>query len=170
MLYLMIPEWDPLTGNLPEGVHQAEWTEVVDRLGFTKRRLELLTGLQSGLSILREYGCEQVWLDGSFVSDKPEPGDFDCCWDHASTRFPSLVADHPIFFDFSNGRRAQKQRFGGEFFLAHDPAEPAGTVFLDFFQRDKFTGDRKGVLLFRPSAFMMEIVVVTPQEVSHSHH
>jgi hypothetical protein len=35
MLYLMIPEWDPLTGNLPEGVHQAEWTEVVDRLGFT---------------------------------------------------------------------------------------------------------------------------------------
>lgn len=54
--------------------------------------------------------------------------------------------DYPTFFDFSDGRRAQKQQFGGEFFLAHFPADPIGTLFLDFFQTDKQTGNRKGII------------------------
>jgi len=61
------------------------------------------------------------------------------------TRIASLQTDFPVFFDFSNLRRAQKQRFGGEFFLAHYPADLVGTAFLDFFQIDKYTGNRKGI-------------------------
>lgn len=41
----MIPDWDSATGNLPEGIHQAGWKEVEERLGFNPRRRRLLQGL-----------------------------------------------------------------------------------------------------------------------------
>jgi len=40
----------------------------------------LLQGLGDALGILQAHGCERVWVDGSFVTDKPDPGDFDCCF------------------------------------------------------------------------------------------
>jgi len=143
----MMPEWDPVTGNLPEGVYQAEWNEVKERFGLTPRRRRLLEGLGYALEILRSYGCRRVWVDGGFVTAKPEPGDFDCCWDYSGTRIASLQTDYPVLFDFSDQRRAQKERFGGEIFLAHHPADALGTLFLDFFQRDRYAGDRKGIIL-----------------------
>jgi hypothetical protein len=143
----MIPDWDPTTGNLPEGIHEAEWDEVEERLGFTAHRRQLLRGLREALYVLRHYDCQRAWIDGSFVSDKPEPGDFDVCWDHRGTRIATLQTEYPVFFNFSNRRRAQKERFGGEFFLAHYPADLLGTRFLDFFQTDRYTGDRKGIIL-----------------------
>ena len=52
----------------------------------------------------------------------------------------------PVLLDFRNGRAAQKARFGGEFFIAHRAATPSGTRFLNFFQRDKSTGEAKGII------------------------
>lgn len=144
----MIPDWDPANGNLPEGIYQATWKEVDERLGFTPRRQRLLRGLGEALDMLRQHRCERVWIDGSFVTDGPEPGDFDCCWDYRGVALASLQTECPIFFDFTDGRRAQKQRFGGELFLAHFPADPIGTLFLDFFQIDKRTSNRKGIIRF----------------------
>jgi hypothetical protein len=48
--------------------------------------------------------------------------------------------------DFSNRRAAQKARYGGELFPAETAAEPAGTTFLDYFQRDRDTGTPKGII------------------------
>lgn len=162
----MIPDWILRTGNLPEGEHPVEWHEVVERLGFTDRRRQLLQGLADALGILQRYDCQRVWVDGSFVSDKREPGDFDCCWDYAGARIASLQADFPVFFDLSNQRHAQKQRFGGEFFLAHRPADPVGTLFLDFFQTDTYTGDRKGILRVDLISEGNEWPVNAPHEVN----
>jgi len=142
----MIPDWDSATGNLPEGIHQSDWKEVEERLGFNPRRRRLVQGLGEALDILQRNRCERVWIDGSFVTDEPELGDFDCCWDFRGAAIAGLQMDYPIFFDFSDGRRAQKQRFGGEFFLAHVPADLIGTLFLDFFQTDKRAGNRKGII------------------------
>ena len=52
----------------------------------------------------------------------------------------------PVFLDFSNSRARQKQRFFGEFFPADLPEGATGRTFLEFFQTDKETGDRKGIL------------------------
>lgn len=49
--------------------------------GFSKRRRELLSGLRSALRALRTAGCHQLYIDGSFVTAKGEPGDYDACWD-----------------------------------------------------------------------------------------
>lgn len=58
-------------------------------------------------------GCPRVWLNGSFVTAKDEPADFDACWD---TDGVDLDALDPIFFDFADGRANQKASFGGELF------------------------------------------------------
>jgi hypothetical protein len=52
----------------------------------------------------------------------------------------------PVLLDFREGRRAQKERFGGELFIAQRGADPGGTRFLEFFQRDRDTGEPKGIV------------------------
>src|SRR5437016_306346 len=42
----MIPPFDPVTGALPPGIHEATWTEVVERYGFNENRLSLMAGMQ----------------------------------------------------------------------------------------------------------------------------
>lgn len=75
----------------------------------------LLLGLREALGLLADAGCRTAYLDGSFVSAKEVPGDFDVCWDVTGVD-PDLL--DPVFFDFSASRRAQKMRFGGELFPA----------------------------------------------------
>lgn len=52
----------------------------------------------------------------------------------------------PVLLTFANRRAAQKERFGGELFPADWEADPHGTRFLDYFQQDSVTGERKGIV------------------------
>ena len=131
------------SGNLPEGVHEATWQEIVDRYGTTDRRRELLEGLRAALDSLRDAGCPRAYIDGSFVTSKDEPADFDACWEMAGVD-PDLL--DPVLLTFANKREEQKARFGGELFPAEWGADPDGTRFLDYFQQDKVTGERKGIV------------------------
>jgi len=141
----MIPEW--LSGrDLPRGVHFATWREIEDRLGFNPRRQRLLAGFRRACEELRKAGCRLVYLDGSFVTQKERPGDFDACWDVQNVDDDKL---DPVFWDFSRGRAAQKQRFLGEFFPAQLPEGATGRVFVDFFQVNKLTGEPKGIVAIR---------------------
>lgn len=74
----MMPPFDA-TGNLPPGIHEATWEEFVARYGATSRRLTLLAGLKAALDALRTAGCQRAYIDGSFVTNKAIPGDFDGC-------------------------------------------------------------------------------------------
>jgi hypothetical protein len=141
----MIPAW--LTGgDLPAGVHFATWREIEDRLSFNLRRQRLLAGFRQGCEELRKAGCLLVYLDGSFVTRKEHPGDFDACWDIQNVDDEKL---DPVFWDFSRGRAAQKQRFLGEFFPAQLPEGATGKAFVNFFQVNKLTGEPKGILAIR---------------------
>ena len=103
----MIPPFDPLTGRLRVGEHLAEWDEVVERFGWNERRRRLIDGLADALVLLVEAGCRRVWLNGSFVTTKDEPGDFDACWDQTGVDLGVL---DPVLLDLSAGRAAQKAR------------------------------------------------------------
>lgn len=83
---------------------------------------------------LRRAGCRRVWIDGSFVTTKRNPSDFDGCWDYEDVALGLLRKT--ALLDFSNECQAQKAKYEGEMFPAHWPADAAGTVFLEFFQRD----------------------------------
>lgn len=141
----MIPEWTN-DGDLPPGVHFATWEELEERLSFNARRQKLLAGFREACDLLRQAGCRLVYLDGSFVSCKSQPGDFDACWDIQGVEEEAL---DPVFWDFSQGREAQKRRFGGELFPAQLPEGATGRTFVEFFQVNKLTGKSKGIVGIR---------------------
>ena len=138
----MIPLFDS-TGNLPPGVHWATWPEVVDRFGTTRYRQRLLAGLKAALEALRAAGCRTVYIDGSFITAKEVPNDFDGCWDIDGVD-PALL--DPILLTFDHGRAAQKAKYLGELFPAQLSEGGSGTTFLEFFQIDKESGNPKGII------------------------
>jgi hypothetical protein len=138
----VLPPFDPDTGRLPVGVHEATWDEVVDRFGWNPRRRQLLDGFADAVDALTEVGCRRVWLNGSFVTAKEEPADFDACWDSEGVDVDAL---DPVLLDLSNGRAAQKARFGGELFPNVVEAT-SGLSFSDFFQNERDTS-RKGIVV-----------------------
>lgn len=142
-----VPEFENF-GNLPAGVHESNLVEVESRFAYNAKRVRLLDGFRDACRSLKQAGCSRVYLDGSFVSVKPEPGDFDACWEANNNVDPDLL--EPELLDFRNGRKAQKARFGGELFLADEVADfdlsGKPILFVAFFQRDKITRAVKGII------------------------
>jgi hypothetical protein len=126
---------------LPPGVHAATFAEIEATFAINTVRRDLFGGLMVGTSALARAGCAQVYVDGSYVTGKPIPGDYDVCWEPAGVDRRKL---DPVFFDMSNRRAAQKARFKGEYFPVEKDAN--GYSFVDFFQREKFSGGTKGIL------------------------
>ncbi len=137
----MIPPFDQ-NGNLPPGEHPCTWDELENRYATTNQRINLLNGLQAALENLNTAGCHTVWIDGSFVSDKPQPQDYDACWDSDNVD-PDLL--EPTLLNFTHPRNAMKRKYRGELFIADLPATPYGETFLEFFQKDR-AGNAKGIL------------------------
>jgi len=138
----MIPDFDT-DGNLPPGVHWASWQEFVQRFGVSPHRDKLLIGLKSALDRLKAAGCQAVYIDGSFVTTKSVPNDFDACWDIEGVN-PDLL--DPILLLLKDGRVAQKAKYFGELFPAQFSEGMTGLRFLEFFQIDKETGKLKGII------------------------
>lgn len=141
----MIPDFNNI-GNLPPGVHDATWDEIVQRFGWTSRRCELLDGLKAAVESLRQAGCRRVFVNGSFVTNKDEPGDIDVAWDPEGADVDRLLELEPVFGDFEDRRAAQKAKFGCEFFPASFAADLVGNTFLEFFQIDRETEAEKGIV------------------------
>jgi hypothetical protein len=138
---VMLPDLES-GGVLPPGIHMATWDEIVARFGDSTHREELLGGLRAALEDLRAAGCELVYLDGSFVTDKEVPNDFDLCWEMAGVNVALLK---PVLRDVSPPRAAQQARYRGDI-LPNVTERSSGAPFVDFFQRDKVTGGTKGII------------------------
>lgn len=79
---VMIPAFNEI-GLLPPGIHQASRSEFAERYGGTTWRDRLLIGLKAAVDNLKRAGCHTVYVDGSFVTAKEFPNDFDACWEEA---------------------------------------------------------------------------------------
>ena len=133
-------------GNLVKGVHQISWDDFVTEYGYTDQRIELIKGLEIALSQLQDCGCKKVYIDGSFVTKKVVPGDYDACWEHEGVDIDKLRRDYPLFFDFDNGRMSQKSAYKGEIFPARVPAAVNPILlFINFFQLDR-DNQAKGII------------------------
>lgn len=129
---------------LPPGQHIATWDEVTQRFGGNTRRDRLLNGLREAAANLRDAGVRSLWLDGSFVTGKPEPNDWDGVWD---TTGADLAKVDPVLidrYDMATGRYRQKAKYGGELLIGIEGS--SGKPFHEFFQQDK-NGDVKGIVL-----------------------
>ena len=130
---------------LPPGIHEASLDEVESVFGSDAHRRHLCDGLRRGCQALHLAGCQCVYLDGSYVTEKPKPNDFDACWDPTGVDLTRL---DPVLMDFSHGRRNQKAKYAGEFFPSVALADGTRTL-LEFFQVEKITGLEKGVIRIR---------------------
>ena len=149
----MIPPLVTLEGSpwtvLPPGVHRAGLDDVKIAYATNAWRRDLFGGLVDAAARLRSAGCSTIYLDGSYVTGKPRPEDFDACWDPIGVNHGKL---HPVFFEFRNGRAAQKAAFKGEFFPSSMMCVDVSQAFVEFFQIDRFTGRKKGIIAISLSA------------------
>ena len=128
---------------LPQGVHEASLTEVESRYATNAVRKKQMIGLKKMITALQKAGCRSVFLDGSFVTDKEKPGDFDLCWLPVGVDAAKL---DPVFLDCSpDGRKKQKAKYDGESFPSMANAGN-NTFFFNYFQKDKFTQKPKGIV------------------------
>jgi hypothetical protein len=65
-------------GYRPEGLHLAGEAEITLRFGSatSKRRIPAMR-LRRWIQLSRSVGARRLFIDGSFVTAKPEPGDID---------------------------------------------------------------------------------------------
>lgn len=125
---------------LPPGIHDATLEEVEARFATTPHRAWLFGGFLRVVEQLRRAGCTTVFLDGSFVTAKPHPGDFDGLWDLSGVDPARL---DPVLLDFDDKRAAQKAKYFGEMFLMQLPHQPG---LLSFFQKEKYSDAPKGIV------------------------
>lgn len=133
---------DPNTGYLLPGVHDARWSDVAGRFCGNSHRVRLLAGLLAACRNLVGAGCRELLLDGSFVTAKPLPRDYDGAWETVGVDPDRL---DPVLLDFRNRRAAMKAKYLGELFPASASAAP-GVLYRDFFKTDR-NGVEKGVVL-----------------------
>ena len=102
-----------------------------------------MTGFRAAIENLKDAGCRTVYLNGSFVTNKTHPNDYDACWEEAGVDPTAL---DPVLLTFDLGRTAQKAKYLGELFPASVIADADSLSFLEFFQTDKETASPKGII------------------------
>jgi hypothetical protein len=140
----MIPE---LTreGLLPPGIHEATLGEVRRRFGGSNQvRLSLMKGLSEVVVRAKRAGAKYMLVDGSFVTDKKDPGDWD-----AVLVFPvecNAASEDAVLL--TDRERIRKDHGGDLFTITEDDQE-----VLEHFVKDVFGTDRekrpKGLLCLR---------------------
>lgn len=123
----MIPRFNK-DGYLPAGIHKATVKEIKQRFGGeTPKREELSQKFESLIQFLRKHKktIERFILDGSYVTSKKDPGDFD---------YILIVKDD---FDIFSPQ-AQVLLFSEKIFGAH----------MLFVKEDDVIGSRKAIDFF----------------------
>lgn len=137
---------------LPEGHHAAEWEEIVTVFGGEpgSKRAQVLTNLLEWRDSVRAKGLAGLLiLDGSFISAKLEPGDFDTIF-VMEEGMESILAQDVEAALLVNYVYC-KQRGWGDIFMFSESAVRRFPLMcrLDGFDHDKVTKEPKGVVEVR---------------------
>ena len=129
-----IPEFDE-HGHLPAGVHDCTLSEIGPRFGWNDRRENLVDGLVKCVqNEIRPRFQEPVIVDGSFVTDKLEPGDVDIVLDLQDA--PIDVILRGVDFGQTNKERIDS-KYGVDFWVQ------IPGVTQDFSKFFQYLGDKR---------------------------
>jgi hypothetical protein len=144
-----IPPFDDETGYLPPGEHEADWTEVYQRFGWTYRRRMILAGLRAVLDRLWERSVTTCWFDGSFVTSKQRPRDVDVIY------LPPPGSDVTAWGDLSPTNRSRLKDLRQVDLWPYPSPQPGGfrkpmamETILEFFSHDR-DGRPKGLIIYK---------------------
>ena len=147
----LIPAFESDTGALPAGNHQATLEQIERRLGFTPRRRWLFKGLSVAVEAFRAAGIEEIYIDGSFCTEKPDPGDIDGYWVEPNEGVYDRIDPYWIDFELVFVPHVRKWKWrmwadhGVEFFIHPAMRATAERGFPEFFRQDR-NGQPRGVI------------------------
>jgi hypothetical protein len=118
-------------GYLKSGIHLMSLRCFHDNFGTNPHRINLLYGFKSLLVMLMAIGCKEIYIGGSFVTNKEYPNDIDGCFDGMG-----IWSLDPIFVDRLDEQRV---RFGCELRVDYMSA------FQGFLQRNR-DGESIGII------------------------
>lgn len=123
------------------GIYEFTMEKVEAKFAKTPERRRLFEGFRQLATDLKEAGCRRIFLDGSFITGKEEPGDFDACWE------PFKIVRQPkdaLLLETSyEGVKARKERYLGDVFPRHTPKYGDR---VETWQLDERTSKRKGII------------------------
>ena len=93
---------------------------------------------------LKAAGCRTIYINGSFVTSKTYPNDFDACWDIDDTDFDYLRIHAPRLLNYTDSA-AQKAMYGGEIYFSEQRVGSYEETSIEFFQKDR-SKNRKGII------------------------
>jgi hypothetical protein len=135
-------------GYLPGGIHDADLDEIGRTYATTIHRSNLFGGLLRFTAYIKGFGCVRfIYVDGSFVTDKPVPGDVDAVIE--LPQFPGALSG--MMNQILNEKRSKDLYHVHPFTVLH--STQGG--YVDFFQRLRTQeaaskklppGFRKGIL------------------------
>ena len=134
---IVIPDFDK-NGNLPPGIHEATIQEVEAHFAHNMHRKRLFEGLLKVLKILEGCGCPEVYLNGSFITLKSEPKDYDLCYE------PTGIKGTEAFKQFLETRDERKEKYFGDIF-PRLPQPPYEMDHVEDWQTDR-DGEIKGIV------------------------
>ncbi|WP_442932755.1 DUF6932 family protein [Microcoleus sp. herbarium13] len=77
-----------------------------------------------------------MYINGSFVTSKVAPQDFDACWDRDEVDMNYLKTHAPRLRNYAD-RSAQKAFYRGEIFPSDQPVGSYDLTSYELFQRDR---------------------------------
>jgi len=137
----LIPRFNT-KGTLPPGIHESTIEEFEERFAITNIRKRMFKGLLALIMDLKRIGCRTIYIDGSYVTNKPIPGDIDVCWDDNGIEYPYALLMLPILFA---DLKDQRRKYDCEIFQAYDKVIGKSMRFIDFFQIDIYS-QPKGII------------------------
>jgi hypothetical protein len=142
----MVPVFNK-DGALPPGEHEVSLAEFEDAFVYNDRRREIFTGFLKLINDLRSINCRLVYVDGSYVTDKEEPGDIDVCWhEDEFIDWDRVGRELQILLDLDYPRDWQQLVYNADVFPANVLENDSKKLFKDFFQQHKETGNPKGII------------------------
>ena len=110
----------------------------------------MIDGLRDALESLTTAGCRLAYINGSFVTSKPVPNDYDAYWEEDGV--DPMVLD-PVLLTFDPGRATQRAKYMGELFPASYIADANGVSYIEFFQADRENQRQKGIIAINLRGF-----------------
>lgn len=133
---------------LPDGDHMATWQEVQDRFGQTASRRILCDQLNQ--LILAARGCDFLWvyIFGSFISGKPDPGDVDLMWVYRAEQLEFMRPECRDLIDYQR----MKSRFAWDVFCCSDSPDVVAYL-LQGWRKNKAKTKERGIIKIDLQAF-----------------
>jgi hypothetical protein len=133
---------------LPEGIHDCDPAEIKARFGSfqgSDRRPQLFARLEGFVAEVRAAGLVRaILVDGSFVTDKPEPNDIDLVLIVDAGH--DFAADLPLHQYNVLAQQRVRRRFGFDIVVVKNGSDNLTEAVAFFTQVRQRPGAKKGLL------------------------